>query len=96
MQMQIQIDANPGDTAVSEVSMMRIIMMMMMMMMLMMMMMMIVMIDDHDDDDDESGGDDHYSEQGSWSCIIYCPSPSLLHNHDNINWTINDALMIKS
>ena len=54
--------------------------------------------DDHDDadHDDKSGGDDHYSEQGSWSCIIYCPSPSLLHNHDNINWTINDALMIKS
>ena len=44
MQMQIQIDANPADTAVSEVSMMRIIMMMMMMVMIVMMMMITMMM----------------------------------------------------
>ena len=45
MQMQIQIETNPGDTAVSEVSTMRIInMMMMTVMMKMMMMMMMTMM----------------------------------------------------
>ena len=94
MQMQIQIDANPADTAVSEVSMMiimlKIMMMMMMIIMIIMIMMIMMMIK-------VVAMTIIASKEVVLALFIaQVTAPSLLHSHDNINRTINDALMIKS